>query len=123
MPRNSECTFDGIIFDGDGVRRYPTIPENLEHSLYQYATKGVPTGGFLQKCLENNLMIAVGSADHRSLEGLKEICMYIYNEVPSPCWGSVEKVHAWLSNDWSEARGHALFPTNEGDLSQGGNDE
>jgi len=103
-----------IIYDKDGERRYPTIPENLEHSLRVYADEGRPTGGFLQKCLENNLMVAVGAADHKSYAALKEICQYIYNEVPSSCWGSPEKVKEWLELDWSEARQHSMFPTNQG---------
>ena len=48
-------------------------------------------------CLENNFVQAVALADERSFEGLKVIARHCYNELPSECWGSPEKVAAWLA--------------------------
>lgn len=71
------------------------IPDYLKSSLDAWANTGRPTGGFLQAVLCNDLMTAVGRADPTSFSCLKEICLYVYNELPSPCWGSAEKLQAW----------------------------
>jgi len=65
-------------------------------SLRSYADSGRPTGGFLRAVLENDLMEAVGRADHSSLVNLADICRYVYNDIPAPCHGSPEKVSEWL---------------------------
>jgi len=70
-------------------------PEILE-SLLRYACLGIPTGGFLDAVLSNNLSEALARADQGNLLVLKEIVMFIYMELPAPCWGSPEKVDAWL---------------------------
>jgi hypothetical protein len=30
------------------------------------------------------------------LAAIRQIVLYVYNALPSPCWGSQEKVEAWL---------------------------
>lgn len=76
-----------------------TIPERILESLNAYAKEGRPTGGFLRAVLENNLSEAFGRADEENRKCLFEIVSYVYNELPIPCWGSPEKVKAWLSNE------------------------
>ena len=71
--------------------------DDAKASIDRYVSDGVPTGGFLQAVLENNLFEAVGRADHSSLANLQAICRYVYNEVPAPCWGSPGKVDAWFA--------------------------
>lgn len=78
------------------------IPEAIRYSLDAYANKEHPTGGFLQAVLENNLMEAVGRADDINVRVLKEICMYIYNELPSPCHGSKENVAVWIKSMYED---------------------
>jgi hypothetical protein len=46
-------------------------------------------------CLTNDLTGAVSRADFDSLQAIPAIVSYLYNEVPSVCWGSKEKVKAW----------------------------
>lgn len=65
-------------------------------ALDRYVNKRIPTGGFLEAVLCNNLMEAVGRADHINIRRLKEIVEYCYNDIPSICWGSPEKVSNWL---------------------------
>ncbi len=75
------------------------IPDELKRGLDDYAQHGTPTGGFLRAVLANDLMEAVGRADDNNVRLLKEICSYIYNEMPSRhtgCWGSYEAVDAWI---------------------------
>ena len=42
---------------------YATIKQSTMDSLRRYAQHHIPTGGFLQAVLENNLMQACGRAD------------------------------------------------------------
>ena len=71
------------------------IPMPIKAALDRWAAKGHPTGHFVQAVLKNDLMEAVGRADDYSRKALREICMYVHNELPSGCHGSSEKVRAW----------------------------
>jgi hypothetical protein len=74
---------------------YDNIRPDIRESLDRYAEHGVPVGGFLTAVLCNYLMEAVGRADKYNRETLYEICMYVYNEMPSACHGSLASVVAW----------------------------
>jgi hypothetical protein len=73
--------------------------ESIDHiipSLRRYADNHIPTGGFLQAVLENNLSEACARADSNNRTLLFEIVSYCYNELPGGCWGSPERVQLWL---------------------------
>ena len=72
------------------------IKQTTLDALNRYVTLHVPTGDFLRGVLSNNLLESFELADDENLAALHEIVMYIYNEIPSRCWGSPEKVKAWL---------------------------
>jgi len=72
------------------------IPPQIKVALDRWANMEGGVGDFLTAVLENNLMEAVGRADHINKQLLPEICMYVYNEMPSTCHGSPEKVKLWL---------------------------
>ena len=72
------------------------IPVHMMASLTGYIERGVPVGDFLTAVLENNLSEACGRDDN--LENLPAYVAYLYNEAPSPCHGSPEKVRAWLAH-------------------------
>ena len=69
---------------------------NVKWSLDNYVSQGIPTGGFLQAVLENNLFEAFARADSENLRDLQEIIQYCYQRLPSSCWGSPENVREWL---------------------------
>jgi len=71
------------------------MPGGIRDALDNWAQHGWPPGGFVLAVLHNDLSGAVGRADQWSMEALKTIVSYVYNELPSPCWGSTEKVEAW----------------------------
>ena len=73
------------------------IKQEIIDSLKRYAEKGIPTGGFLQAVLENDLMDAMGKVDDQNREAIWEICNFVYNDIPMSCHGSPEKVRAWLN--------------------------
>ena len=74
------------------------IPGHIKASIDRYVKDRVPTGSFLHAVLTNNLFRAVARADNENLSHLPEIVTFVYNEIPSACWGSPEKVKEWLAN-------------------------
>jgi len=72
------------------------IKQDVINSLKRYVDQRIPTGGFLQSVLENDLMMAFGRADIENRNSLFEIASYIYNELPASCHGSPVIVQEWL---------------------------
>lgn len=66
-------------------------------ALNRYAQMRCPVGGFLTALLSNDLKEACGRADDDNLHNIPALVAYCYNELPSPCWGSPEKVANWLN--------------------------
>jgi len=79
----------------------PTFPyeikEDMKAALDRYSELGVPTGDFLRALLSNDLMEAHGRADDQNRRDIDQLCMYVYNEMPSLCHGSYDLVDAWLT--------------------------
>ncbi len=75
---------------------YLEVPDHTRGALERYVFDHLEPGGFLTSVLSNDLMGAVGRADSQNVMALKEICSFIYNEIPSDCWGSPKKVANWL---------------------------
>ena len=74
---------------------YATIPVDVRNSIDAWVTRAIPPGSFVTAVLENNLSEAFAHADDWSLDAMHSIVAYVYNEIPSPCWGSAEKMKAW----------------------------
>lgn len=73
------------------------VPEHLRDGLRGYVLDGQPVGGFLTAVIENDLLNAVNLADEQSLAGLRPLMLCLYNDAPSPCWGSPDLHQAWLA--------------------------
>ena len=69
----------------------------LKESIDRYVTLGVPTGGFLEAVISNDLREAYGRADDTSLLILFELVSYLYRACPAGCWGSPENYRSWIS--------------------------
>lgn len=80
---------------GGPVMLHP--PQHIIESLQRYSEAHVPTGQFLRSVLENDLKGAVGMADSTNQYYICGIVSWCYNNLPSTCWGSVEKVSAHLA--------------------------
>ena len=74
---------------------YKPMPEHLRDGARRYLEQGVMPGDFLIAAFCNNLFDSFVHADDETLPRLKEIAMWLHWEVPSPAWGSREKMHAW----------------------------
>lgn len=83
-------------YTAEQVKDPDLIPELTLSVLWRYVKSGIPTGSFLEAVLSNNLKHAVMTADAYNTVALVAIVAYIYNFVPSPCWGSPEKYQAWI---------------------------
>lgn len=76
---------------------YQKAPNHLGAALQRYIEQRTPLGGFMTAVVENNLREACAMADHVNQHQLWDIVNWLYNEAPSQCWGSPEKVKQWLS--------------------------
>ena len=72
------------------------IDEKLKEGLDRYVEDGILPGSFLQGVLRNNFCDAVLHADATNSINLKQIALYVYWEIPHPCWGSRKKVEEWV---------------------------
>lgn len=75
---------------------YSGLPEGLRDGMRNYIEESLPAGHFLTAVLSNNLTEAFGRADALNIVLMHSIVQWVYNEAPSTCWGSPEKVRAWL---------------------------
>ena len=57
----------------------------------------MPPGSFIHAVLANDFMKAVSKADDVNIHCLRDIMLYVYNNIPSICWGSPEAVEEWLN--------------------------
>lgn len=81
-------------FDWFGV----TIPEHGKDGLLLYVTRGIPPGNFLTAVLSNDLKEACARADQENAFALQAYVGFLYNHCPASCWGSKEKVNAWIDS-------------------------
>ncbi len=72
------------------------IPDRMMCALLNYINHGHPIGDFLNAVLCNDLSEACGRADAENPRNLPAYTVFLYNEAPSTCYGSKEKVAAWL---------------------------
>lgn len=75
------------------------LPGHFYGSLKLYLENGCQPGQFLTAVLSNDLAKAVAYADHEAMESLKRIVQFVYNAIPSPCWGTPDRVHAWIRGE------------------------
>lgn len=74
------------------------VPENLREGLQEYIAIRRPVGGFLTAVLSNDLGGACGRIDVDARPHLFDVVFFLYNYAPAMCWGSPEKVAAWLTD-------------------------
>lgn len=72
------------------------IRGDMLDALRRYVDDHCPVGDFLTSVICNDLREACGRADEDNLRNLPAFVAYLYNEAPSPCWGSKEKMQKWL---------------------------
>jgi hypothetical protein len=73
------------------------IPEYMMPGLLRYIEHGILPGSFLQAVLRNDFREVVSRADDLNLQNLRAYRVHLYNEAPGACYGSPEKVAAWVA--------------------------
>ncbi len=81
---------------------YSKLPKSLQGGVKRYIENGIVPGGFLRAVACNDLTEAVARADENNYPLLKDIVLWFYNEAPSACWGSPEKVKKWADMKYEE---------------------
>lgn len=71
------------------------IEARFKEAIDRWVKSACPMGNFITAVLENDLKLAIAYADDSAVANLKQIVIYLYNDVPSGCWGSKEKVSKW----------------------------
>lgn len=72
------------------------IPEYMHEPLACYIAEHRPTGDFLHALLCGDLFDAAHRADDKNVQVLPVYVGFLYNHAPMSCYGSREKVKAWL---------------------------
>ena len=72
------------------------IPEHTKYQIDEYVKHQIPPGSFVMAVLSNDLMEAFMRADDINLHYMRDIVKYVYNDIPSCCWGSPEIVKTFI---------------------------
>lgn len=82
-------------------------PPLVRQAIDKWATQAQKPGDFVCALLQNDLLGAYQRADPWSTKNMAAIVAYLWNEVPSDAWGSVERFEAWpaLRLERSKRRG------------------
>ena len=88
-----------IVFHG------MTIPDYMAGGLTRYIEDGIEPGDFLSAVICNDLAEAVGRADSANIKNIPAYVFYLYNYAPSSCWGSREKMDAYMKAKAEERNG------------------
>lgn len=75
---------------------YPDIPARMQDAVARYVLLHVQPGHFLMALLANDLMEVMARGDSENIAALRSYAKLLYNHVPVECYGSREKVAAWL---------------------------
>lgn len=74
---------------------YSIIPVHCRESMRAYIENGQPVGDFLRAVLENDMVRAFNRADDINANSMLQYAKFLY-WAPRICWGSREKVDAWI---------------------------
>ena len=72
------------------------IRDDMLPDIRRYVEHGILPGDFLQAVISNDLKEACGRADEENMKNLPAYVAYLYNEAPAMCWGSKERMEAWM---------------------------
>ena len=83
------------ISQGYEFRGFTISPHMLE-AVNRYILDGDIPGDFLTAVITNDLRDAIARADDHNQVNLPAYIAYLNNEAPGQCWGSREKMNAWI---------------------------
>lgn len=74
------------------------VPSHIQQGLRFFLLDGIIPGSFLLSILENDFVTAAKRADAINLTNLGNIALFMSDGLPEACWGSIEKVNAWVQH-------------------------
>lgn len=74
------------------------VPGHIVPGFIDYILNGREQGSFCMAVVENNLFRAFEKADLVNQQGMSAIVTWLWNYAPTKCWGSPEKVEAWMGH-------------------------
>lgn len=74
---------------------YDIIPDSVLQEINSFVLKGTPTGSFVSAVLRNDLKLAIGTGGPSALAAIRKVVSYMYNRVPSMCYGDAESIQSW----------------------------
>jgi hypothetical protein len=92
---------------------YSNLPEHMQDDARRYVEDG-ECGDFLRTLVSNQLVEAWKRADQINRSYWAEWVDWLLAEPPSICWGSPEKVTAWIRGH--EAARRLMAPESESEL-------
>ena len=85
---------------------YSILPKHMREGAKLYIERGIKPGSFMEAVICNNLTLACMYADDINRYRLFDIVNFFYNEAPSACWGSKEKMEKWIEHKIREEKGY-----------------
>lgn len=92
----TEGTVEDLMDDAAILQDYGQIGEPILKGINRFALLHEGKGDFITAVLCNNLREALARADHLNQKVMFQIVSYCHNQIPGNCWGSPEKVKAWI---------------------------
>lgn len=83
---------------------YTLLPEHMRESVRLYIEQGIQPGDFLYSVLCNDLSGAFFRADSWNREAMYNWARFLWDEIPGACWGSADKVRAWIQQGGEQGR-------------------
>ena len=89
------------------------IPADILAAIHRWVEYRDYPGSFVTYVLRGDLFNAYRTGDEQSLDALPAILGYLHWEVPGLCYGSPEKVSAWVAEqfDTKDKDTHTLLRT------------
>lgn len=89
---------------------YGQTLNNIGDSLKNYLEYGYPPGSFLTHLLYGDIYRSYQSADRWSKDYLSNIIGFIVNNLPQECYGSKDKVNAWIKSSGMKNNQYVVLP-------------
>lgn len=77
---------------------YSKLPDHMQDGTRLYIEHGILPGSFLTAVICNDLFTAMWKADDINRYRLFDWCSFFYNEAPSQCFGSPDKMEKWMAH-------------------------
>jgi len=94
--QRQEGSMEDLMKDAAILQDYGQISKIILEGINRHALIHQPVGDFLTAVLSNNLREAFARADEGNRKVMFQIVSYCHNQIPGVCWGTPEKVRAWI---------------------------